>query len=305
MNATTHALTRFTPLALCLALAACGGGSSDGGQLGTIDPIPLPLDEDYAPVAARLAVSYPEVIATAYSDLFDLVGVIEDECDEFLTETNLGNDTYQLEVSNCTVQSSTSSPITTHERMTNLLLTYTDQPPDTRHIDIATFEDDVEDIDGFFRTVTLTRADGTLTATLDGTGSLALTNTDAGITQRIDVYDSTNNLVEDQSSLQHFQLQDYDLALDVTPTTSSAAHNGRLTVFVGAIEAYIDIETQTALEQDIGEDCPYAGQLFVTGSNEDEMSINFSGTDVLVMINGADLDYPVTCAEFIEWTAED
>ena len=44
MNATTHTLTRFTPLALCLALTACGGGSSDRGQLGTLDPIPLPLD---------------------------------------------------------------------------------------------------------------------------------------------------------------------------------------------------------------------------------------------------------------------
>ncbi|AJD49409.1 hypothetical protein S7S_14985 [Isoalcanivorax pacificus W11-5] len=304
MNATTHALTRFTPLALCLALAACGGGSSDGGQLGTIDPIPLPLDEDYAPVAARLAVSYPEVIADTYNDLFALVDDIRNECDEFLTETDLGDGAFSLKVENCAV-APPSPPMTYHERNTNLLLTYVSEAPATQTYDISTFEDDVLDIAGGFRTVQQTRADGSLTAT-SGTDGLALTNTNASVTQRVEVYDAVSNtLLESQSGLHYFHLQNYDLNFEVTPTATSAEQTGRLTVFVGAIEAYIDIETDTALEQDIGEDCPHAGQVLVTGSNDDDMSIHFSGTDVLVMINGADLEYPITCEEFIEWTAEE
>lgn len=306
MNATTHALTRVTPLALCLALTACGGSSSDGGQLGTIDPIPLPLDEDYAPVAARLAVSYPALIASTYNDLFDLVDDIRDECDEFLTETDIGDGAFRLEVTHCAVTASTSSPTTYHERNTNLLLTYTEEPPTSQIFDISTFEDDVLDIAGGFRTLQQTRANGALTATSGGPGNLSLTDTNAGVTQRVEVYDAVSNvLLENLSGLLYFQLQNYDLNLDTTPTITSTEHNGRLTVFVGAIEAYIDIETLAALEQNLDDDCPYAGELSVTGRNEDDMLILFSGTDVSVVINGDGLSYPMTCAEFIEWTTED
>lgn len=108
MNATTSAL-RLAPLALCLALTACGGSSgSDRGNLGTLDPISLPLDENFAPVAARLAVTYPAVVADAYRGLFALLDTIETECDDkYITETDLGNDTFELVIDKCSVASST------------------------------------------------------------------------------------------------------------------------------------------------------------------------------------------------------
>lgn len=305
MNATTSAL-RLAPLALCLALTACGGSSgSDRGNLGTLDPIPLPLDENYAPVAARLAVTYPAVVAEAYRGLFALLDTIETECDDnYITETDLGNDTFELVVDKCSVASSTPAP-STHNRTSDLLLTYTEQSANTYNVDITRLEDDVIDAAGLFQTEQMTRADGTFIVTLNDPDSFTLTDSNSRFTQSVVVTDSNRAQVDAQSHLLHLRLQDYDLAVDTVAGSTSSEHNGRLTTYVGSIEAYVDIETDQPLIQGENDDCPTSGQVTVTGRDNETMSVVFSGVDVTVTIGTAgtvtSLNYPSDCTEFLDW----
>lgn len=305
MNATTSAL-RLAPLALCLALTACGGSSgSDRGNLGTLDPISLPLDENFAPVAARLAVTYPAVVADAYRGLFALLDTIETECDDkYITKTDLGNDTFELVIDKCSVASSTPAP-STHNRTSDLLLTYTEQSASPHHVDITRLEDDVIDAAGLFQTVQMTRADGTFTVTLNDPDSFTLTDSNSRFTRSVIVTDSNGARVDAQSNLLHLRLQDYDLAVDTVAGNTSSEHNGRLTTYVGSIEAYVDIETDQPLIQGENDDCPTSGEVTVTGRDDEIMSISFSGIDVSVMIGTTSLDYPLNCTEFLDWIAPD
>jgi hypothetical protein len=300
MNATTHTLTRFTPLALCLALAACGGGSSDGGQLGTIDPIPLPLDEDYAPVAARLAVSYPALIAEIYNDLFDSVDEIRNECDDFLEETTEGDIT-RLSVTNCLVQIPGTN--TYYERRTNLLLFYTadTQASDPVEIDIQHFEDDISDIVSPLQNISLTRTSGTLTTTEENGGStLLITNANTSFTQRKEMYGADNSLLNREFT--HFLLENYQLEVAQDINGYDASHTGRLTIDLGSILAYVDIETTTAMRHTNGDSCPSLGNVTITGADGGIMTLSFNNDDITVEINGNSELY--TCEQFTDWLEE-
>lgn len=286
-------MLRLAPLTLCLALAACGGSSSGSrGQLGTLDPLPVPFTDEFAPLAARLAVTQSQIVAASYRNTLDNIDTIRTECAAFLTHTTSNGNT-RLEVRNCAVSNHVGGSY--YGRNTNILMSYQeDDLTGELTVDIERFEDDVVLMSGGLQQQTRVITDGRFGVALGG-GEVHLSDANTRFTRHVVTQAPGSTDVD----LTYFRLQDYHL--DASPETDPARYSqeGRMIVSVDGVLGYVDIVTDTPLEIRADELCPFAGEVQVFGRDNDEMRITFNEDDISVVINGNTELY--NCEDFRAW----